>query len=183
MEKTEEGKTEKWIIKALLELMDEKEYGDITITEITKRAQLGRRTFYRYYKSKDQVLEHICNVLMQEFAERCMKKAGQMYSLSSVTIAYFELWEEHIEFLNLLKQQHLLYFIQERIEVFVHNAAIMAGHVPQDDKFDKKVYGSAWYEYIFKIAGFWRLTTEWCDEEPRKTPGEMAAIVVSIIEG
>lgn len=183
MDIIKDGQTEKWIIKALLELMEEKEYADITITEITKRAQLGRRTFYRYFKSKDQVLEHMCNVLMQEFAEKCLEKAGEMNSLSSVAKAYFELWEEHIDFLKLLKKEHLLYFIQERIEIFVHNAAVMAGHVPQDDKLDKETYGTSWYEYIFKVAGFWRLTTEWCDENPRKTPEDMAKIVTEIIEG
>jgi len=42
-----------WLTDALLTLMAEKSYGDISITEICTRADLSRRTFYRLYGSKE----------------------------------------------------------------------------------------------------------------------------------
>ena len=41
---------------ALVQLMKEKEYGEITVTDIVKRAGYSRMAFYRNYKSKDEIL-------------------------------------------------------------------------------------------------------------------------------
>ena len=40
------------ITKALLELLKEKDLNEISIREITTRAQVGRVSFYRNYKRK-----------------------------------------------------------------------------------------------------------------------------------
>jgi len=46
---------------ALLELIKEKSYEEISIEEITERANVGRTTFYLHYKDKD-------DLLMEEFS-------------------------------------------------------------------------------------------------------------------
>lgn len=65
----ENNQTKKRIIEALYELLDKKDYHDITISRIVDKAALGRRTFYRYFKSKDEVIEYSTNLLMKEFAD------------------------------------------------------------------------------------------------------------------
>ena len=45
-------RTKSAIKKALLELIDEKNYPEITVHEITKRGNVGRSTLYRHYQSK-----------------------------------------------------------------------------------------------------------------------------------
>lgn len=42
--------------EALLTLLQEKDYADINITEITARANTARITFYRHYRDKDELL-------------------------------------------------------------------------------------------------------------------------------
>ncbi|MBQ6411236.1 MAG: TetR/AcrR family transcriptional regulator [Atopobiaceae bacterium] len=44
------------ITSALLELMAEKPYDDITVSELTERAQVARVSFYRNFDGKDDVL-------------------------------------------------------------------------------------------------------------------------------
>ena len=56
----EENQTRRWIIEALLELLKHKDYHDITVSQIVDKAKLGRRTFYRYFKTKDEVIEYLC---------------------------------------------------------------------------------------------------------------------------
>lgn len=48
--------------------------------------------------------------------------------------------------------------MQERIEVFVHNAARMARHVPEDDKLDKNTYGLDSIKLYFKGIVFYKST-------------------------
>jgi len=49
-------RTRKLLNIALVELIAEKEYDEITIQEITERADVGHRTFYRHYAGKDELL-------------------------------------------------------------------------------------------------------------------------------
>lgn len=49
--------SQKWIIQALLDLMQIMNYDKISVSEICRKAQLDRRTFYRNFDSKNDVLE------------------------------------------------------------------------------------------------------------------------------
>jgi AcrR family transcriptional regulator len=51
------AKTKKAIRLALFELLDKKELDKITITELTKNADISRKTFYIHYKKIEDVLE------------------------------------------------------------------------------------------------------------------------------
>lgn len=53
------NKTRSAIKNALLELLREKNYPDITVSEITERGNIGRSTLYKHYQSKADVLVDI----------------------------------------------------------------------------------------------------------------------------
>jgi len=44
-----------WLTNALLVLMEEKEFKNISITEIATKADLSRRTFYRIFETKEDM--------------------------------------------------------------------------------------------------------------------------------
>ena len=50
-----------WIYEALAQLMSEKKYEDIKVTEIVEKAKVGRTTFYRNFDSIDDVLRMKCD--------------------------------------------------------------------------------------------------------------------------
>ena len=54
---------------ALLELIKEKEYDEISIEEITERANVGRTTFYLHYKDKEDLLMEEISAIMYERAQ------------------------------------------------------------------------------------------------------------------
>lgn len=54
---------------ALLELMKEKPIEKISIEEMTAKADVGRSTYFRYFKSKDEVLVFKIHCLWNRFAE------------------------------------------------------------------------------------------------------------------
>lgn len=56
--------------QALYELIDEKGYDQVTVEEITERANLGRATFYLHYRDKeDLLLEDVINLVDQMVEE------------------------------------------------------------------------------------------------------------------
>ncbi len=49
-------RTRKWLQAALIELMKEKPFPEIQITELTARAQVSRAAFYLHFRSKEELL-------------------------------------------------------------------------------------------------------------------------------
>lgn len=62
-------RTKKSLADALIALTLEKEYEVITIQEITDRADVGYRTFFRHYADKDDLLKDVLNSTMMELRE------------------------------------------------------------------------------------------------------------------
>ena len=59
--------SQRWILQALLDTMEEKNYDKITVSEICRTAELDRRTFYRNFNSKQEVLEQYIEQLCREY--------------------------------------------------------------------------------------------------------------------
>ena len=52
-------RTRKILRESLLELILDQGYDDVSIQDITQRANLGRATFYLHYKEKDELLQDL----------------------------------------------------------------------------------------------------------------------------
>lgn len=62
-------RTIKSIYQAFEELICEKPYGKITVTELARRAQINKKTFYRYYETLDDLLAELQARYTQEYLE------------------------------------------------------------------------------------------------------------------
>ena len=56
-------KTKKAIYQALKELYLENDFEDISITQLTEKANIGRKTFYLHYSSIDDIVDEIVKML------------------------------------------------------------------------------------------------------------------------
>lgn len=176
----EKNEVKQLVSHALLELLEHHAYQDITIGKIAEKSHIGRRTFYRYFTSKDEVMEYISQDLMEQFADTILK--NQATDLRSITKSYFEFWEEHINTLFLLKQTHLLYFIEDNLPALIQQVAVKTKHATKETMAALPADQVELYLYMFhfRLAGFWKLTTLWCSETPRKTPEEMSLLMEKI---
>lgn len=62
-------RSRKLIIQAFIELMQEKELEKITVTDIVKRADINRGTFYAHYQDTNAVIEQIGNDIISKLIE------------------------------------------------------------------------------------------------------------------
>ena len=62
-------RTQKALGDALIALALEKKYDEITIQEITERADIGYRTFFRHYSDKDELLIDVLSHVRMEMRE------------------------------------------------------------------------------------------------------------------
>ena len=57
------------IFTALMLLMEQKDFDDITITEIAKKAGVSRMTYYRTYSSKEDILIQYFNQMAEKLSD------------------------------------------------------------------------------------------------------------------
>lgn len=67
MEYAPEEYTKHYIVTALFKLMHAYEYEKIKVTDIAQKAGIGRATFYRYFKSKEDVITYYFEHHTREF--------------------------------------------------------------------------------------------------------------------
>ncbi len=60
-------RTQKLLQEALISLTLEKGYDEVTIREITDRADVGYTTFFRHYPDKEALLADVLNLMKEEF--------------------------------------------------------------------------------------------------------------------
>ncbi len=70
-------RTKRMIRNALSELIEEKGYNNISITDLTARADINRGTFYLHYTDKYDLLDQVENEVIQEIFDG-VKSAGSL---------------------------------------------------------------------------------------------------------
>ena len=74
------------LAEAAFALFDERGYEQTTVDDITERAGLGRTTFFRHYRSKDDVIFPDHDRMLEEIAER-LRTTSQDTALAAVSDA------------------------------------------------------------------------------------------------
>lgn len=160
-----------WLMESLVRLMSKKDYNQITVTEISDNALLSRRTFYRNFNSKEDILEAYCHNLCQDYMERLNDETD--LSLSHITKVYFSFWQKHIEFLRILDKNHMLFFLLEKYNEFL--PVIYQIYKGKDNDFGNE--SETAYGIRFSAGGFWNLLSQWLKSDIAETPIEMSFIV------
>lgn len=98
--------SKKKIADALLVVLEQYDYKEITITQLAGEANLSRKTFYRLFTDKEDVLSYLFNNLYIECFEQIKSRHTQRYW--DIVQCYFNFWEERKSLLLLFKKSHLL---------------------------------------------------------------------------
>lgn len=98
--------SKKKIANALLVLLQQYDYKEITITQLTQEAKLSRKTFYRLFTYKEDVLSYLFENLYIECFEQIKSQRTQCYW--DIVQCYFDFWEERKALLHIFRQSTLL---------------------------------------------------------------------------
>ena len=161
-----------WLIKSLLELMNEKNYADITVTEIAEHALLSRRTFYRLFSTKEQVLEQYFLEICDEYIAFLQK--DKLYMLEQIVEAFFIFWEKNIDFLLLLQRNHMFYYLLEELNEMlpaIHDI-VRGNQNLYDSELEKKI------ALLASAGALWNILAEWIQTEDRPSPKEISQMMI-----
>jgi AcrR family transcriptional regulator len=165
----------KWLTDALLTLMGEKAYREISITEICTRADLSRRTFYRLYESKEDILKGYADSLCQRYFELFTKQDD--LSLANVAYIFFSFWKVYKDFLLILHQQNLVHILLFKFNELLPNVYVKHKAQLLKTKDRKNIE----YVAFYNAGGFWNLLIKWLEDGCAKSPEDMSAIVNEVL--
>jgi AcrR family transcriptional regulator len=172
-------KSKKWIMESLIDLMNHKNFQDITVDKLTEHAGLGRKTFYRNFNSKEDVLNAYLNNLINQFVIH-------LSSVDVITpkIALFELFtlcEKNQSFLLGLKRSKMLgYLLEEWNATLPGIHDLMLDKIPNFPNSNSKI--ALEYTLAFNAGGVWNVLVKWVNTGMQQTPEELTEIVMKLVE-
>ena len=104
-----------WIMESLFDMLSVKPLSSITISEIAENAKVDRRTFYRHFKTKDEVIKYYIHEVAKQYEEIVSrKKINDGYSIFRTI---FEVCLIMKETLQILYKQNLLDLFLAEFEI------------------------------------------------------------------
>ncbi|WP_052344305.1 TetR/AcrR family transcriptional regulator [Bacillus ndiopicus] len=151
--------SQKWLVTALLDLMKEKPFDAITVKEVAKKADLDRSTFYRNFKTKEDILNLYLNKLAEEYTNRLVT-AGEI-DMRKVSKIFLEFMNEHIDLICSLRKNGLSSFL---LDAF--NRCLPTIHALTQDKFPHTISEeNLEFALAFNAGGMWNILMKWIDED------------------
>ena len=163
LKQIEESK--KMISNALLKLLQDKSMDEVTVSQITTEAKIGRNTFYNHFHKKDDVLDY----LLQRYLEGIRDNLEQ---IANPSIRDILLWR-----FNLIKENPLLVIFQK------HNDIKQLLYNFRDrniTKFDLPRKKDA-YITDFIQGGIDYVTSKWIENGMTESPEEMVDKIMGLI--
>lgn len=116
--------------KAIIELMSEKSFDDITIQDISDRANVSRGTIYLHYIDRFDLLDKLIETHINELREMCEAAAELDYI--NATLIWFEYFESnYLFFSTMLASKGAPYFrsrfLDLLLELFKKEVDVTAG--------------------------------------------------------
>lgn len=104
------------IVKSLVSMMKEKEFKDISITEITKKAGVSRMAYYRNYNFKEDILNDYMTTLIEDYKSKREENKDNPYLL---ILNAFEFFKNNKDFVLALEKSNLSNVIQNKINDYM----------------------------------------------------------------
>ena len=165
MEYAPEEYSRYYIVEALLKLMSVYDYDKIKVTDIVAKAGVGRVTFYRYFKKKEDVIlyyfEHNARgfALSQKYYPRC--KEDHVMVATDV----FAKFRENVDVFRLIRKARLEYVYLDYL-----------------NKSFAESFAAEYLPYVYAGMLF-NVSMAWLDEGCLTPPAELAATVVNAVYG
>lgn len=104
-EKTAENQRK--LCAALLALAEKTPYEQIFVSDVCQLAGISRRSFYRYFSNKDEVLYALIKGCVMECAVQSMELRIDIVHLNALLERFFLFWKERRGLLNILRKNRI----------------------------------------------------------------------------
>ncbi|MEF3307121.1 TetR/AcrR family transcriptional regulator [Paenibacillus sp. GYB003] len=176
------SKSKRALKRALLDLLAEKEFKAVTITEIVDRADCNRGTFYAHYEQKEALLADVIREAADGLAEAFRepyrdKDVFSVHELPHTAVVLFDHMYRNASLFRTLQNGKVWPDFRDRViesfkTIVLEDLDVSSGHQAQADPELQAVY------QIHALLG---LTFHWVEQGFRHTPDYMAKQLLLIV--
>ena len=148
---------------ALLELMLEKDYTKISIGEIAKKAGVDRSSYYRHFKSKEDIISFFFDMVLKESLDGYTNLSSIDFTLyiHSIYTAFFNYRKEIL----IIHYANLSFLLLD-----VLSKRFQFSELAKDFPLSKQ------YELSYIIGGIYNNLIFWMGRDMKETPDELTEI-------
>lgn len=167
------------ITNTLLHLMKSLPYNEITVKQILMEAHVARKTFYRNFSSKDDVLNAHIDRILHQYVQSLRQMPS--FQLSIVLDIIWGFCMQNQDLLFLLRDNNLLHLILNKLNLFIpmiHNQVVNPNH-PFFQPFTPEQV-----EYIiaFNVGSAWNIILKWIERDMSDTPEYMKKTILHYLD-
>ena len=150
------------IMDALLSLMEKSPYNEISVKQIVLETGLVRKTFYRNFTSKDDVLDAYINSVIREYVDGLLEQPEDPLGV------IFRFCEKNRKMLKLMNRNRLLYLLLLRLNEEIPR---LSSTVDMNRNPFARLMAGMESDYLiaFNIGAIWNVICKWVErgmEEP-----------------
>ncbi len=156
-----------YILQACFILMREKPFEKITVSEIAAKAGVDRSTYYRYFKSKEEIIHLFFQCIFSDYLGEIRRK--QVQSLKEYVMIMLTHFYQH-------KDDLILVYKNKLFSIFLDVAEA------QYDPCDFSTWEHALTAHIqcYHLGGVHNLMRSWVRRGMQETPEQLSGFLVSI---
>lgn len=169
MEYSKEEYVKHYIIEALFRLMKEYEYEKISVTDIANKAGVGRATFYRHFKTKEDVIKYYFSHQKEKYVseQRYYPRCREDYTQN--VLRTFNAFKNQKDILLLLHKANL-----DQIYFDYLNKNFIA-------MFENTFPGKNKYEALIYSGMLFNVSIAWLEEGCVTPPTTLAELMINAI--
>ena len=168
-------RTKRWLETALRDLMKEKAYEKIRVSEIVRRAEVARPTFYLHYESKDDLLFSLFDTLFLELRRDVLEDLEtQPLKLDNFSKQFFWYSQQNADDIKVLLDAGVERLVKQRFRSIAHEIIEKARRI---DPINPRYTAIFPYADSFMIGGMFDLVTQWIQDDMPVPPEKMGALV------
>ncbi len=161
--------------QGLLAMMEHHRFEEISVSDLCDRLNIPRKSFYRYFSSKDGALFALLDHTLMEFYD-----TGSIEGLRGGTPTgdlqrLFQFWKDHRNLIDAMLRSNLGGMLVERAVNLAKQEQLMPGYVKEWEDTMKDVAMS------FAVCGLMSMVLQWHNEGYRIPAEQMAKAAVAML--
>ncbi len=168
-------RTKRVLRECLFELLETNTIDEISVKELTEKADVNRSTFYFYYKDIADMVMQIQNEIFEVFYETVMAEQGLFVTVEDFTdyiLRFLCFCKEYASICKFVVSNDPNNFLSNKIK------DSLLEHVPDSSKVFPETDARS-YLTCFAVSAVWQTIIKWMYDGMKVSPEEMAKFLAS----
>ena len=159
--------TKNCLATAFIELLEDRDYNEISIQDIVDKAGFSRMAYYRNFKDKDEILQHFLASYTEDFIRDNEIDFSKLGAERFFILVFGLLGNE--------KTRHIFATLQKRGLIYSLYKQFLKFFVPKD-KEEERIY-----DHRFVAGGVFGIYLRWVKRGYQETPEQLTQIVMKFL--